>query len=67
MTLTHTHVYTHRYGASFNAGAGLSELTARNWEDYVDVAVQLANRYVCIYVCAYECMYVCMYVCMYAC
>jgi hypothetical protein len=33
-----------RYGASFNAGIGLEKLTARNWKDYVDVAVACASR-----------------------
>ena len=34
----------HRYGASFNAGAGLELLTARGWDDYVDIAAALVDR-----------------------
>lgn len=34
----------YRYGASFNAGAGLEKMTARNWDDYVDVANAYATR-----------------------
>lgn len=38
-------IFPLRYGASFNAGIGLEKLTARNWEDYVDVAVACASRW----------------------